>query len=79
MNNILCKRSTGFGTAVTLALIDSVYADDFLAHRPQSSEIPERRGIADGRIAEQWCMFDDLARLRQLGVSAEHLHNVLMI
>jgi predicted ester cyclase len=35
--------------------------------------------IADGRIVEQWCMFDDLARLQQLGVSVEHLRNVLKI
>jgi hypothetical protein len=33
--------------------------------------------IADGRVVEQWCMFDDLARLRQLGVSVEHLRKVL--
>lgn len=25
--------------------------------------------IAGGRVAEQWCMFDELARLQQLGVS----------
>jgi steroid delta-isomerase-like uncharacterized protein len=127
-----------------LALIDSVYAPDFLAHWPASSEVPERRGIegirfgvgrirtafpdwheqvldvfgsgdrvasryvstgthkdtfwgieptgrrieiqeisifriADERIAEQWCMFDDLARLQQLGVSVEHLRKVLKI
>ena len=35
--------------------------------------------IADGRIAEQWCMFDDLARLQQLRVSPEHLRQVLKI
>jgi len=35
--------------------------------------------IADGRIAEQWCMFDDLARLQQLGVGVEHLRKVLKI
>jgi predicted ester cyclase len=35
--------------------------------------------IADGRIAEQWCMFDDLARLQQLGVSPEHLRKILKI
>jgi steroid delta-isomerase-like uncharacterized protein len=125
-----------------LASIERVYARDFLAHWPPSSEVPERRGsegirfgverirtafpdwheevldvfgagdrvasryvssgthkgtfwgieptgrrieiqemsifrIADGRIAEQWCMFDDLARLRQLRVSPEHLRKVL--
>jgi predicted ester cyclase len=35
--------------------------------------------IADGRIAEQWCMFDDLARLQQLGVGPEYLRKVLKI
>ena len=33
--------------------------------------------IADDRIVEQWCMFDDLARLQQLGVSIEHVRKVL--
>jgi predicted ester cyclase len=33
--------------------------------------------IVDDRIVEQWCMFDDLARLQQLGVSIEHLRKVL--
>ena len=28
--------------------------------------------IAGGRVAEQWCMFDELARLQQLGVGAEY-------
>jgi predicted ester cyclase len=27
--------------------------------------------IADGLIIEQWCLFDEIARLRQLGVSDE--------
>ncbi|GAM97060.1 hypothetical protein U91I_00682 [alpha proteobacterium U9-1i] len=114
--------------------IDAVYAEDFVAHWPASSEVPERRGlegvrfgvrrirtafpdwheriedvfssgdrvasryissgthqgefwglaptgrrieiqemsiyrIANGRVAEQWCMFDELARLQQIGVS----------
>ena len=127
-----------------LALVERVYAHDFLAHWPASSEVPERRGIdgirfgvdrirtafpdwheqvldifgsgdrvasryastgthqgafwgipptgrrieiqemsifriADDRIAEQWCMFDDLARLQQLGVTPEHLGKVLKI
>ena len=127
-----------------IALIDSVYAQDFLAHWPASSEVPERRGIegirfgvgrirtafpdwhervldvfgsgdrvasryvstgthngafwgigptgrrieiqemsifriADGRIVEQWCMFDDLARLQQLRVGPEHLRKILKI
>ncbi len=127
-----------------LALIDRVYAHDFLAHWPPSSEVPERRGIegirfgverirtafpdwheqvvdifgsgdrvasryvstgthkgtfwgiaptgrrieiqeisifriAEGRIVEQWCMFDDLARLQQLGVGVEHLRKVLKL
>ena len=127
-----------------LALIERVYAHDFLAHWPASSEVPERRGIdgirfgvdriraafpdwheqvldifcsgdrvasrytstgthqgafwgiaptgrrieiqemsifriADDRIAEQWCMFDDLARLQQLGVGPDYLRKVLKI
>jgi steroid delta-isomerase-like uncharacterized protein len=143
MNNIeLVKTFHHIWSTGDLALIDSVYAPDFLAHFPASSEIPERRGIegirfgvarirtafpdwheevvdvfgagdrvasrfvstgthrgafwgieatgrrveiqeisiyriADGRIAEQWCMFDDLARLQQLNVSPEHLRKVL--
>ena len=145
MNNIdLVKALHRIWNTGDLALIDSVYAHDFLAHWPASSEVPERRGIegirfgvgrirtafpdwheqvldvfgagdrvasryvstgthkgtfwrieptgrrieiqeisifriADGRIAEQWCMFDDLARLQQLGVSVDHLRKVLKI
>jgi steroid delta-isomerase-like uncharacterized protein len=125
-----------------LALIDNVYAPDFLAHWPASSEVPERRGIegvrfgvtrirtafpdwhervldvfgsadrvasryvstgthrgtfwgieptgrrieieeisifriAGGRVAEQWCMFDELARLQQLGVGVDYLRKIL--
>jgi len=127
-----------------LALVERVYAHDFLAHWPASSEVPERRGIdgirfgvdrirtafpdwheqvldifgvgdrvasrytstgthhgafwgiaptgrrieiqemsifriADDRIVEQWCMFDDLARLQQLGVGPDYLRKVLKI
>jgi steroid delta-isomerase-like uncharacterized protein len=127
-----------------LELIDRVYAPDFLAHWPASSEVPERRGIdgirfgvarirtafpdwhervldvfgsgdrvasryvstgthqgtfwgieptgrrveieevsifrvAGGRVAEQWCMFDELARLQQLGVGVDHLCKVLKL
>jgi len=127
-----------------LELIDRVYAPDFLAHWPASSEVPERRGIegirfgvgrirtafpdwhervldvfgsadrvasryvstgthrgtfwgiaptgrrieieeisifriAGGRVAEQWCMFDELARLQQLGVGADYLRKVLKL
>jgi steroid delta-isomerase-like uncharacterized protein len=127
-----------------LVLIDRVYAQDFLAHWPASSEVPERRGIhgirfgverirtafpdwheqvldifgagdrvasryvstgthrgtfwgiaptgrrieiqemsifriADDRIVEQWCMFDELARLQQLGVGPDYLRKVLKI
>ncbi|MDO1558465.1 ester cyclase [Brevundimonas sp. 2R-24] len=122
--------------------IPRVYAEDFLAHWPPSSETPERRGldgvvygvkrirtafpdwfervddvlvdgdrvavrytstgthqgafwglaptgarievremsiyrVADGRIAEQWCLFDELARLQQLGVGADILADLL--
>jgi predicted ester cyclase len=35
--------------------------------------------ITEGRIAEQWCMFDELARLQQLGASPEYLRRVLKI
>jgi steroid delta-isomerase-like uncharacterized protein len=127
-----------------LELIDSVYAPDFLAHWPASSEIPERRGIdgirfgvtrirtafpdwqervldvfgsadkvasryvstgthrgtfwgieptgrcveieeisifriAGDRVAEQWCMFDELTRLQQLGVGVDHLRRALKL
>jgi predicted ester cyclase len=145
MHNIdLVKALHHISNTGDLALIDSVYARDFLAHWPASSEVPERRGIdgirfgvgrirtafpdwheqvvdvfgagdgvasryvstgthngtfwgieptgrrieiqemsifriAEGRIVEQWCMFDDLARLQQLRVSPEHLRKVLKI
>jgi ketosteroid isomerase-like protein len=145
MNNIdLVQALHRIWNTGDLALIDTIYAPDFLAHWPASSEVPERRGIAgigfgvgrirphsptgtnrwwmfsaratgsraatfstgthqgtfwgieptgrrieiqeisifriaDERIAEQWCMFDDLARLQQLGVSVEHLRKVLKI
>ena len=145
MNNIdLAKALHHIWNSGELALIERVYAHDFLAHWPASSEVPERRGvegirfgvmrirtafpdwheevvdvfgstdrvasryvstgthqgpfwgieptgrrieiqeisifrIADGRIAEQWCMFDDLARLQQLGVGPEYLRKVLKI
>ena len=127
-----------------LDLIDRVYAEDFVAHWPTSSEVPERRGIegirfgierirrafpdwheevldafgmgdrvasryrstgthrgmfwgieatdrrieiqeisifrvTKGRVAEQWCMFDELARLQQLDVSVEHLRRALRL
>jgi steroid delta-isomerase-like uncharacterized protein len=127
-----------------LDLIDRVYAPDFVAHWPPSSEAPERRGIegirfgverirtafpdwhehvldifgsgdrvtsrnvstgthrgefwglpatgrrveiheisiyrcADGRIVEQWCMFDELARLQQLKVDESHLRRTLKL
>jgi len=35
--------------------------------------------IANGRIAEQWCMFDDLTRLQQLGVSPDYLRKILKL
>jgi hypothetical protein len=35
--------------------------------------------IAGGRIAEQWCMFDELARLQQLGVDETYLRKVLKL
>jgi ketosteroid isomerase-like protein len=46
MNNIeLVKALHHIWNSGDLALIDSVYAHDFLAHWPASSEVPERRGI----------------------------------
>ena len=122
--------------------IDEVYAEDFVAHWPPSSEVPTRRGrdgarfgverirrafpdwhedvldafasgdrvctryvstgthrgaywnleptgrqirveeisiyrIEGGRVAEQWCMLDELARLRQLGVDDAYLRRLL--
>lgn len=33
--------------------------------------------IANGRVAEQWCMLDELARLRQLGVDDAYLRRLL--
>ncbi|MGA7803606.1 ester cyclase [Bradyrhizobium sp.] len=145
MNNIdLVEALHRIWNTGDLALIDSVYAADFHAHWPKSSEVPERRGIegirfgvarirtafpdwhervldvfgsgdkvasryvstgthkgpfwgieptgrlieieemsifriAHHRIAEQWCMFDELGRLQQLGVSVDHLRQVLKI
>jgi steroid delta-isomerase-like uncharacterized protein len=145
MNNIdLVKALHQIWNTGDLALVERVYAHDFLAHWPPSSEVPERRGIegirfgverirtafpdwheqvldvfgsgdrvasryvsigtqqgtfwgieptgrrieiremsifriAEGRIAEQWCMFDDLARLQQLGVGVEQLRKALKI
>jgi hypothetical protein len=35
--------------------------------------------IGGGRVAEQWCMFDELARLQQLGVGVDHLRKVLKL
>jgi predicted ester cyclase len=126
------------------ALINKVYAPDFVAHWPPSSEVPERRGVegirfgvdrirtafpdwdeevldifgsgdkvtsryvssgthvgefwgipatekkveiheisiyrcANGHIVEQWCMFDELARLRQLGVDDMQLRRALKL
>jgi steroid delta-isomerase-like uncharacterized protein len=127
-----------------LELIESVYAPDFVAHWPASSEIPERRGIdgirsglmrtrtafpdghervldlfgsadkvasryvstgthrgtyrgieptgrrveiqeisifriAGDRVAEQWCMLDELARLQQLEVGVDQLRKAVKL
>jgi steroid delta-isomerase-like uncharacterized protein len=35
--------------------------------------------IRDGLIVEQWCMFDELARLQQLAVDAEYLRRMLKL
>src|SRR5579863_739335 len=134
MSNVgLVHRLHEIWNTGNLELIDSVYAEGFIAHWPASSEISERRGLegirfgverircafpdwhekvldvfesgdrvasrymstgthrgmfwgieatgrrveiqeisifrtAESRIAEQWCMFDELARLQQPGV-----------
>jgi ketosteroid isomerase-like protein len=33
--------------------------------------------IADGLIVEQWCLFDEIARLRQLGVDDQYAINII--
>src|ERR1700712_2243533 len=46
MNNIdLVNALHHIWNSGDLALIDSVYAPDFVAHWPASSEVPERRGV----------------------------------
>ena len=140
----LVHRLHEIWNAGNLELIDSVYAPDFVAHWPASSEIPERRGIdgirlgvtrirtafpdwhervldvfgsadklasryvstgthqgtfrgieptgrlveveeisifriAGDRVAEQWCMFDELARLQQLHVGVDQLRKALKL
>lgn len=46
MDNIaLVHRLHDIWNTGNLVLIDSVYADDFVAHWPTSSEVPERRGV----------------------------------
>ena len=128
-----------------VSAIEKVYAEDFVAHWPPSSEIPERRGLdgirlgvarircafpdwheevldlfasggkvasryvsrgthrgvywgieptgchieveeisiftcgPDGRVVEQWCLIDELARLQQLQVSDAYLRKALKI
>lgn len=128
-----------------VSAIDKVYSEDFVAHWPPSSEIPERRGLdgirlgvarirgafpdwheqvldlfasgdkvasryvsrgthcgvywgieptgrrieveeisifacgPDGRVVEQWCLIDELARLQQLQVSDVYLRKALRI
>jgi steroid delta-isomerase-like uncharacterized protein len=145
MTNIdLVKALHDIWNGGDLAAVERVYAQDFLAHWPASSEVPERRGvegirfgvtrirtafpdwheevldlfgagdrvasryvstgthtgafwglaptgrrieiqeisifrIAGGRIAEQWCMCDELARLQQLGVGPDHLRKLLKL
>ena len=46
----LVHRLHEIWNAGNLELIDSVYAPDFVAHWPASSEIPERRGIDGIRL-----------------------------
>jgi predicted ester cyclase len=143
-NSALVHRLHEIWNTGNLGLIDSVYAEDFVAHWPASSEIPERRGIAgvrfgverirrafpdwhenvldvfgsgdrvasrylstgthcdtywdieatgrhieiqeislfrirEDRIVEQWCMFDELARLQQLNVGTDRLRRALRL
>jgi predicted ester cyclase len=35
--------------------------------------------VANGRIAEQWCLVDELGRLQQLAVGVEHLRQALRL
>jgi hypothetical protein len=52
MNNIdLVKALHRIWNTGDLTLIGSVYAHDFLAHWPPSSEVPERRGIEGIRFS----------------------------
>jgi steroid delta-isomerase-like uncharacterized protein len=144
MNVALAHRLHEIWNTGNVELIGEVYARDFIAHWPASSEVPERRGIAgirfgverirrafpdwhekvldlfgsgdrvvsrylstgthrgtfwgieatgkrieiqeisifrivEGRIAEQWCMFDELARLQQIGATADDLRRALRL
>jgi predicted ester cyclase len=145
MSNIaLVHRLHEIWNTGNLDLIDGVYASNFAAHWPASSEVPERRGIdgirfgverirrafpdwheevfdvfgsgdrvasrylstgthrgafwgieatgrrieiqeisifrvAGDRVVEQWCMFDELARLQQLGCTVDQLRRALRL
>jgi steroid delta-isomerase-like uncharacterized protein len=144
MNIALAHRLHEIWNTGNAELIGEVYAGDFIAHWPASSEVPERRGIegirfgverirrafpdwhekvldifgsgdrvvsryvstgthrgtfwgieatgkrieiqeisifriVEGRIAEQWCMFDELARLRQIGATADDFRRALRL
>jgi steroid delta-isomerase-like uncharacterized protein len=35
--------------------------------------------VKGGRVVEQWCMFDELARLQQLGCTVHHLQRALRL
>lgn len=128
----LVRRLHEIWNTGTLSMLEDVYAADFVAHFPPSSELPERRGldgvrrgiarirtafpdwreevedlveegdrvvsrytstgthrgpfwgvpptgrrisvaeisifrVAGGKVAEQWCLVDELARMQQLG------------
>ena len=47
-------------------LIDSLHTPDFVAHGTRRDS-----DLEDGRIREEWTVFDDLGLLRQLGLLPE--------
>ena len=53
-------------------------SDEPTGKRIEISEISIFR-CAGGRVVEQWCIFDELARLQQLGVSEAYLRKMLRL
>jgi hypothetical protein len=71
----ICRDECTFCPAVVRRLheIWNTAAEEFVGHFPPSSHLPERRGragaregITRARVAEQWCLLDDLGRLQPL-------------